>query len=183
MGSFFSAIAELFSSKKEIKLLMVGLDHAGKSTIVSSMQLGKPSPIQTKPTIGYDHEEITFKNFQMKMWDISGQTKYRELWKHYFEGMNGIIFVIDATDKERFPEAKEEFQRLLSEQDLKTMRILIFANKQDVAGAAREKEIKSALGIGFEHEGKVKVQESSAYKYEGLLEGFTWLVNEIESKL
>ena len=151
MGSFFAKIASLFSSTKEFKILMVGLDHAGKSTIVSALQLGKPTTIQTKPTIGFNLDELNFKNFKLKMWDISGQTKYRELWKHYYEGADGIIFVVDSTDKERLAEAKEEFQRVLTEQDLKHTRILVFANKQDIAGAMRGNDVKMALEIGRAH--------------------------------
>ena len=180
MGSFFAKIASLFSSTKELKILMVGLDHAGKSTIANAMELGKPSVVQTKPTIGFNLEEFTFKNFKLKMWDISGQIKYRELWKHYYEGADGIIFVVDSTDKERMAEAKEEFQRVMTEQDLKHIRILVFANKQDVPGAMKAKDVKAALGIGIEYMGKIQVQEASAKSYAGLLEGLTWLVNEID---
>eukprot|EP00826_Nyctotherus_ovalis_P023261 TRINITY_DN1788_c0_g2_i9.p1 TRINITY_DN1788_c0_g2~~TRINITY_DN1788_c0_g2_i9.p1 ORF type:complete len:185 (+),score=51.68 TRINITY_DN1788_c0_g2_i9:126-680(+) len=180
MGSFFDKIASLFTSTKEFKLLIVGLDHAGKSTIVSAMQLGKPCVVQTKPTIGFNLEEFNFKNIKLKMWDISGQIKYRELWKHYYEGADGIVYVLDSTDKERLAEAKEEFLRVMTEQDLKYIRILVFANKQDKAGALREKEIKNTLGITIEYEGKIKVQEASALSYTGLLEGLTWLVGELE---
>eukprot|EP00831_Metopus_contortus_P004682 TRINITY_DN1173_c0_g1_i1.p2 TRINITY_DN1173_c0_g1~~TRINITY_DN1173_c0_g1_i1.p2 ORF type:complete len:202 (+),score=34.02 TRINITY_DN1173_c0_g1_i1:39-644(+) len=183
MGSFFSMIADLFRGKKELKLLMVGLDHAGKSTIVNAMQLGKPTTIGTKPTIGFDLEELTFKNFKLKVWDISGQLKYRELWKHYYEGANGIIFVLDSADKERVSEAKEEFQRMLGEQSLDTTRILIFANKQDLPNAMTVKEIKGTLGLTMEFDKKVRVQEACARKYEGLYEGFSWLINEIDAIL
>jgi len=183
MGGFFSAIAELFSTKKELRILMVGLDQAGKSTIVATMQIGKPISTQPKPTIGFDLEEINFKSLKLKVWDISGQIKFRELWKHYYEGSNGIIFVVDATDKDRISEVKDEFQRVLMEQDLKYTRILVFANKQDLPNALKEKELKQALGLSFEHEGKVKIQECSAKANTGLIEGFTWLVDEIENKL
>ena len=182
MGSFFAKIASLFSSPRELKILMVGLDHAGKSTIVNAMQLGKPVVTKPKPTIGFNLEELTYKNFKLKMWDLSGQIKYRELWKHYYEGADGIIFVVDSSNKESLPEAKEEFQRVLSEQDMKMMRILVFANKQDVPKALKMKEIKDALGLSFEHEGKVKVQEASATNYQGLYEGFEWITNEIDNK-
>ncbi len=182
MGGFFAKIASLFSSPKELKLLMVGLDNAGKSTILTALQLGKPISSQPKPTIGFNLEEVTFKNFKLKVWDISGQVRYRELWKHYYEGANGIIFVVDSANKERASEVREEFQHVLLEQDTKIMRILVFANKQDMPGAMKTKDIKDALGIGMEYEGKVKVQEASAVKYEGLYEGFSWLVNEIENK-
>ena len=182
MGGFFAKIASLFESTKELKLLMVGLDHAGKSTIVNAMQLGKPVAFQPKPTIGFNLEELAFKNFKLKVWDISGQTRYRELWKHYYEGANGIIFVVDSSDRERVAEVKEEFQRVLSEQDMKATRILVFANKQDMTNAMKTKEIKDALGIGMDMEGKIRVQEASAAKYEGLYEGFSWLINEVENK-
>ncbi len=178
-----SWIAKLFGGKKEMQMLMIGLDHAGKSTIVSGMQLGKPTTTAIKPTIGFSLEEIVFENFKLKMWDISGQEKYRQLWKHYYEGAKGIVFVVDSADRERLPEVKDELQKVLVEQDLSRMRMLIIANKQDLPGALRAKEIRDALGIPFEHESKIRIQEASAKRYEGLLEGFTWLVHEIETKL
>ena len=183
MGGLFTSFISLFKTKKELRFLMVGLDRAGKSTIVATMQIGKPVPAPVKPTIGFNLEEITFQSLKLKVWDISGQERYRALWKHYYEGSNGIVFVIDCTDKERIGEVRDEFHRVLIEQDLSYVRILVFANKQDLPDAMNGKEIKAALGLGPEYESKVKIQESSAKNNTGLIEGFTWLVNEIETKL
>ena len=180
MGGLISSFLTLFKGKKDLRLLMVGLDNAGKSTIVTAMQLGKPLVADTKATVGFNLEEVSFENFRLKVWDISGQVKYRALWKHYYEGSNGLIFVVDAGDQGRMGEAKEEFHRVLLEQDLSSIRILVFANKQDLPGAMKAKEVGSILGIGPEHTNKVYVQESSARNNTGLLEGFTWLVHELD---
>ncbi len=183
MGGLFSSFVSLFKTKKELRLLMVGLDQAGKSTIVATMQIGKPVTSAIKPTIGFDLEEISFQSMKLKVWDISGQEKFRELWKHYYEGSNGIIFVVDSTDRARLGEVRDEFQRVLMEQDLNYVRILVFVNKQDLPDAMKGKEVRTALGIGMEYEAKVHVQECSAKTNAGLVEGFTWLVNEIDTKL
>ncbi len=183
MGGLVSSFISLFKTKRELRILMVGLDQAGKSTIVATMQIGKPISAPMKPTIGFNLEEITFQSLKLKIWDISGQEKCRELWKHYYEGSNGIVFVVDSADKERIGEVRDEFQRVLLEQDLRYVRILVFANKQDIGGSIKAKELKMALGLGPEHEGKIKIQECSAKDNTGLVEGFTWLVNEIENKL
>ena len=183
MGGIFSSFISLFKTKRELRILMVGLDSAGKSTIVATMQIGKAPVSAMKPTIGFNLEEITFQSLKLKVWDISGQEKFRELWKHYYEGSNGIIFVVDSIDQVRIGEVRDEFQRVLMEQDLRYVRLLVFANKQDLPNPISAKELKASLGLGPEHEGKIKVQECSAKSNTGLIEGFTWLVDEIENKL
>ncbi len=181
MGGLFSALSKLFTKIKEMRVLMIGLDNAGKTTIAKAMQSGGFVP-SSKPTIGFDLQEFSIGNFHLKIWDISGQEKFRSLWKHYYEGAKGVIFVIDAADRPRAAEAREEFQKVLLDPDLSQTKILIFANKQDLPNAMKAKEIRDALGIGFEVASRVRIQEASAKTHEGLVEGFNWLVQETDSK-
>ena len=75
MGSFFSSVVKkLFGSKKELKLMIVGIEASGKSSILSKIKgtIGIP---EVKPTIGYDLEEVKFKKVSLRVWDLSGQEK------------------------------------------------------------------------------------------------------------
>ena len=80
-------------------MLMVGLDAAGKTTILYKMKLGEI--VTTIPTIGFNVETVEYKNIKFTMWDVGGQDKLRPLWRHYFQNTNGVIFVVDSNDRDR----------------------------------------------------------------------------------
>jgi hypothetical protein len=101
MGSFQSVFKRLFS-KKEMRILMVGLDAAGKTTILYKLKLGEI--VTTIPTIGFNVETVEYKNINFTVWDVGGQDKIRPLWRHYYQNTQGIIFVVDSNDRDRIPE-------------------------------------------------------------------------------
>merc|ERR1711925_61057 len=96
----------------EAKILMVGLDAAGKTTILYKLKLGEI--VTTIPTIGFNVETVEYKNISFTVWDVGGQDKIRPLWRHYFQNTQGLIFVVDSNDRERAQEAKGELNRMLS---------------------------------------------------------------------
>ena len=96
---------------------MLGLDAAGKSTITYRLKLGEVH--NTAPTIGFNVEEVTFKNIHFTIWDIGGQTSIRLLWKYYYPNTDAIVFVVDTADTNRLQEARDTLFQLLSEEDLK----------------------------------------------------------------
>ena len=82
MGNMFSNIWARMLGNKEMRILMVGLDAAGKTTILYKLKLGEVvTPI---PTIGFNVEEVTYKNISFHVWDVGGQDKIRQLWRHYY---------------------------------------------------------------------------------------------------
>ena len=81
------------------------------------MKLGEV--LQSTPTIGFNVETLEFKGIKFNIWDIGGQNKIRQLWRHYFPNTNGIIFVIDSSDRLRIKEAKQEIDFLMQDEDLK----------------------------------------------------------------
>lgn len=118
----------------EFKLVMIGLDSAGKTTILYKMkldQVAQPSnDIKTVPTIGYNLEEFQVKNVKIKVWDLSGQEKLRPAWKYYFETVNGVIFVIDSADRDRITFVRDELHQILGEVTSSgVVPLLILANK------------------------------------------------------
>jgi small GTP-binding protein len=106
MGNIFSRLLELINPKKEFRILMLGLDQAGKTTILYKLKLGEV--VSSVPTIGFNVETLEYKNIKFMVWDIGGQDKIRQLWKHYYHNTQGLIFVIDSQDLERLELARQE---------------------------------------------------------------------------
>jgi len=178
MGALIGKIGELLGSfTKEKRILMLGLDAAGKTTIIYKLQLGEV--VHTIPTIGFNVETIQYKKVNFTVWDVGGQTKIRPLWRHYYNGTDGLIWVVDASDTERIEESKEEMHAVLQNPELSEAKILIFANKQDLPGVTRSRELSELLDLKRLNQ-QWWVQECTATKGEGLHEGLDSLVRMLK---
>lgn len=160
-----------------MRILMVGLDAAGKTTILYKLKLGEV--VTTIPTIGFNVETVEYKNISFTVWDVGGQDKIRPLWRHYFTNTQGLIFVVDSNDKERLSEAAAELNKMVNEEELREATILVFANKQDLPNALSVSEITEKLGLHNLRGRKWYVQASCACQGTGLYEGLDWLSNEL----
>uniref|UniRef100_H2Z2X4 ADP-ribosylation factor n=1 Tax=Ciona savignyi TaxID=51511 RepID=H2Z2X4_CIOSA len=179
MGSVFGKLFSGLFGKKEMRILMVGLDAAGKTTILYKLKLGEI--VTTIPTIGFNVETVEYKNISFTVWDVGGQDKIRPLWRHYFQNTQGLIFVVDSNDKERMTEAREELQRMLNEDELRDAVLLVFANKMDLPNAVSAAEIQQELGLGSLRTRKWYIQATCATTGNGLYEGLDWLSNQLKS--
>ena len=175
MGKVISKAFTPIGSCKSTRIIMVGLDGAGKTNILYKLKLNKF--ITTIPTIGFKAEDISYKNRNMTIWDIGGQKPIRELWKHYYSNTDAIIFVVDSSAVERLTEAKEELFKMLENEELKYLPILIYANKQDIAKITTE-EIANRLELK-KLDRPWKVQGASASSGKGLHEGLDWIDEEL----
>ena len=180
MGFIFSKLWSTLISKKDVRILMIGLDAAGKTSILYQMKMAEL--VKTIPTIGFNVEQLDYKGLRFTIWDVGGQDKIRILWKHYYQNSDGIIFVIDSNDKERFEKVKETLLLCLNEEELRDAALLIFANKQDIKGSVSPKEISDILEMGKIKNRKWLVQGSSAISGQGLKEGLDWLANILIKK-
>ena len=97
MGLFLSRILSYFVAEKRARVCMLGLDAAGKTTILYKMKLDEL--ITTIPTVGFNVEEITYQNLTITVWDVGGQKIIRNLWKHYLANNDAVIFVVDSSDR------------------------------------------------------------------------------------
>uniref|UniRef100_A0A453BL21 ADP-ribosylation factor n=1 Tax=Aegilops tauschii subsp. strangulata TaxID=200361 RepID=A0A453BL21_AEGTS len=145
MGLAFGKLFSRLFAKKEMRILMVGLDAAGKTTILYKLKLGEI--VTTIPTIGFNVETVEYKNISFTVWDVGGQDKIRPLWRHYFQNTQGLIFVVDSNDRDRVVEARDELHRMLNEDELRDSVLLVFANKQDLPNAMNAAEITDKLGL------------------------------------
>ena len=145
MGLTVSNLLNRLFAKKQMRILMVGLDAAGKTTILYKLKLGEVvTPI---PTIGFNVEEVTYKNISFHVWDVGGQDKIRQLWRHYYTNTQGIIFVVDSNDRDRIDDAREELHKMINDEELKDAVVLVYANKQDLPGAMTTPEVTDKLGL------------------------------------
>merc|ERR1739845_253764 len=129
-GLFMSKIWERIVSNQEMRILMVGLDAAGKTTILYKLKLGEV--LTTIPTIVFNVETVEYKNINFTVWDVGGQDKIRKLWRYYYQNTQGLIFVVDSNDRDRIEDAREEIAKILSEDEMRNAVLLVFANKQDL---------------------------------------------------
>ena len=124
---------------REMRILMLGLDNAGKTTILYKLKLGKTS--KTVPTVGFNVETVKHKNVSFAVWDCGGQERIRPLWRHYFTGTNALIYVVDSSDHGRLEESRSELMRVISDKELANCLLIVLANKQDMSGAIKPKEL------------------------------------------
>lgn len=178
MGQLVSAIHRLFSGAIEMKILMVGLDAAGKTTILYKMKLGEA--VHTIPTVGFNVETVTHLGNTVTVWDIGGQDKLRALWRHYYANNDAIIFVVDCADETRLDTAREELTKLLNHDELRSSALLVFANKQDLPDAIPTRQLVERLRLSEVSNREWYVQGCSAITGDGIFEGFDWVTGAVK---
>eukprot|EP01126_Amoeba_proteus_P052992 TRINITY_DN6440_c0_g1_i5.p1 TRINITY_DN6440_c0_g1~~TRINITY_DN6440_c0_g1_i5.p1 ORF type:complete len:193 (-),score=33.56 TRINITY_DN6440_c0_g1_i5:297-875(-) len=145
MGFLWSKIWDFMSSTPGFKVIMCGLNNAGKTTTLYKLFLDEV--VATKPTIGSNVEEIQYKDLKFLMWDIGGQESSRATWASYYSGTSVIIFVLDSTDRTRLPISKQELHNMLSHEQLRDSILLVFSNKNDLKGAMTSNEVCELMGL------------------------------------
>uniref|UniRef100_A0A0D6R911 ADP-ribosylation factor n=1 Tax=Araucaria cunninghamii TaxID=56994 RepID=A0A0D6R911_ARACU len=178
MGQTFRKLFDNLFGNKEMRVVMLGLDAAGKTTILYKLHIGEV--LSTVPTIGFNVEKVQYKNVQFTVWDVGGQEKLRPLWRHYFNNTDGLIYVVDSLDRERIGKAKAEFQTIINDPFMRNSAILVFANKQDMKGAMTPVEVCGALGLFDLRNRRWHIQGTCAVKGEGLYEGLDWLATTLK---
>ena len=155
-----------------MRILMLGLDAAGKTTILYKLKLGEV--VSSVPTIGFNVETLEYKKIKFTVWDVGGQDKIRLLWRHYYQNTQGLIFVVDSSDKDRVDLAKEELHRMLGEEELRDAVVLVFANKQD-QGVMSVAEVAEKLALHTIKGREWNIQGTCALTGDGLYDGLEWL--------
>ncbi|CAH2319209.1 ADP-ribosylation factor-like [Pelobates cultripes] len=177
LSSLHQALMNLSGTKARI--IMLGLDAAGKTTVLYKLKFNET--VSTIPTIGFNVETVEpIRNVSFTVWDVGGQEKIRALWKHYFQNTDGLVFVVDSADWERFDEAKSELEAILEHDEMRGVPFLVMANKQDLPGARRPSDVAEALGLMKIQGHKWHVQGCCAATGDGLVEGLEILTNMVK---
>ncbi|CAG2175448.1 unnamed protein product, partial [Oppiella nova] len=173
--AFFTKLLTLLGFKKrEANILVVGLDNSGKTTIMNHFKPPEEKTSEIVPTVGFNVEKFKIKNLTFTAFDMSGQGRYRNLWEHYYKGVEGIIFVIDSSDSLRLVVAKDELEMMLKHTDISSkpsIPILFFANKMDLKESLSSVKISQTLGLDQFKNKAWHIQASNAMTGEGLMDG------------
>ena len=180
MGLLFSALWSRISSSAAHKICIVGLDAAGKTTILYKLELGEF--VKTAPTIGSNVEVIKHRNLQLNMWDLGGQSALRPTWRTYFINTDAIILVVDSADYDRLDLAREELHAMLQSEDLAGAYVLVYANKQDLPEAASAAELSETLALHSIRDHDWHIQACSALNGTGLYDGLDWVTDRLKNK-
>lgn len=130
---------------RSLRVLMLGLDNAGKTTVLKSLLGEDISTIS--PTLGFNIKTLAFHGFRLDIWDVGGQKSLRSYWRNYFESTDGLVWVVDSTDRARLSDCRAELHLLLTEERLEGADLLILANKSDVEGCLTSSEITQVLQL------------------------------------
>ncbi|KAJ1724110.1 ADP-ribosylation factor-like protein 2 [Coemansia erecta] len=176
-----SIIRKVKQKERELRVLVLGLDNAGKTTIMKRLS---GEPIDTvSPTLGFNISTLTLDGYAVNFWDVGGQRTIRPYWRNYFEQTDGIIWVVDSADRMRLDDCRKELMALLKEDRLAGASLLVLANKQDIDGALSCEEIRGRLELDKMATHHCEVRACSAVSGENLLEGTQWLVADIAAHM
>ena len=159
---------------------MVGLDAAGKTTIL--YQLKMEETVKTMPTLGFNIETFEYKKVFFIILDVGGKEGIIVNWEQYYQNTDGLIFVVDSNDQDRIEDAVEKLKKLLAEEELKNCPVLVLANKQDLNGALVPGEVTKRLGLEVLNGRTWLVQGTSATTGQGLKKGLDWMVSTFLKK-
>lgn len=187
--SFLSRLAKARAKKKQsVKVAWLGLDYAGKTTIIKKVSTGSFSD-ETKRTLGMNVDEFSVSSGTSSVkfisWDIGGQVTFRQaLWNSYMSGSMGIVYVVDSSDPSRFEEAREELWKfIIDNTEVDDIPMLILANKQDVPHSRNAGEIARALDLHKVTNHSYAIFPCSAKTAFNLEEALEWLRQRIIERL
>ncbi|XP_036609062.1 ADP-ribosylation factor-like protein 14 [Trichosurus vulpecula] len=169
------------SKVKQARVLLLGLDFSGKSTILYKLKHAKD--FMTLPTIGFNVEMLEIeKNIHLTVWDVGGQLHMRSFWGHYCEDTDVLVYVVDSTDWRHLEDSRREFECLLKNEHIRRVPVVLLANKQDLPGAFTAEDItrkfKMKKNCG---DRDWYVQPCCATSGDGLTEGFHKVMEFIKS--
>lgn len=171
-------LRKLKRTDNEARILVLGLDNSGKTTILKKLSEEDVSHIM--PTQGFNIKSLMQDGFKLNVWDIGGQKSIRPYWRNYFDQTDALVYVIDSADSKRMEETTIELQQLLDEEKLQDIPVLIFANKQDLMNAVDVEDIKEE--IKMVNGRNWTIIPCSAKTAEGLQDGMEWLVEELNQQ-
>ena len=179
--NYIDMIKALKLKEHQVRLLTLGLDNSGKTTIIKSL-LGQ-DPTSTSPTLGFTINTLKYGQNTINFWDIGGQTTIRSYWRNYFEETDGVIWVVDSGDKLRLKDCKEELHNLLKQEKLAGATLIVLCNKQDINGALKVEEIKNLLELESITSRHWMIMPCCGLTGDGLKEGLNWIMDDISSRI
>ncbi|KAK6117607.1 hypothetical protein DH2020_048654 [Rehmannia glutinosa] len=190
MFSLFYGLWKYMLSKMEFHVLILGIDKAGKTTLLEKLKSqysnveGLP-PDRIVPTVGLNIGRVEVSNTKLVFWDLGGQPGLRSIWEKYYEEAHAVIYVIDAACPSRFEDSKSALEKVLRHEDLQGAPLLILANKQDLEDAVSADELAQYLDLKnwmreFIHFKLFQHSMGKQILLLGIKESVNWLVDAME---
>jgi len=185
-----SILRKMKKDERESRILMLGLDNSGKTTILRRLAGESDEMVKTTaPTQGFNiksvqHDGPSFEqeSFKLNIWDIGGQAAIRDYWGNYYDAADALVYVIDSADSRRMEETAGVLQTLLAEEKLQDLPVLVFCNKQDCEPHMEAEEIRDQLGLTDTQINMVIFQACSAYTGDGLEDGMKELMTKVAGR-
>ncbi len=174
-------IRKLKRKNREMRILVLGLDNAGKTTFLKKLKGEDTAGVC--PTLGFNIESLEHGPYQLTFWDVGGQRSLRAFWRNYFEETDGLVWVVDSADTARAAESAAELAQLVGAERLAGATLLVLANKRDLEGALPLEQLAEVLGVGSTHRAGLKVAPADCRSGEGLLEAIDWMVDDIAARI
>jgi GTP-binding protein SAR1 len=172
---------------KQGKLMLLGLDDSGKTTLLQCLKTG--NFVQFEQTKSYHIEDLTIEGIHFQAWDLGGHELARQAWADYFLNANAVVFMVDAANAVRFDEASQELSRLLSDENLRNVPFLILGNKTDKLGCVSPDELAHRLRITAQTpenaasvppgQRPIRLFMCSIKQKSGYAQGFRWIAKFI----
>ncbi len=164
--------------KRQLRVVILGLDQSGKTKLLNKM---KGCDTDGGPTVSYNCDNIKFKGHDFVFYDLAGDKKVRNLWRHYYQNVQVVMFIVDGSESTRMEEAAEEFRKVLREEELKEAFVVVLVNKCDIEEHMKKEDVISRLELkNVANKRKWLVQEVSGITGDGLSEALEWIINAQE---
>ncbi|XP_034534840.1 ADP-ribosylation factor-like protein 11 [Notolabrus celidotus] len=153
------------------QVILVGLDSAGKSTLLARLLTGQV--MDTSPTVGFNVGTLDLdKKTSLTVWDVGGQKSMRPNWRYYLDDCKALVFMVDSSDRGRMPEAQKALKKVLADERLRGIPLMVLANKKDLPDSMTIREISNQLDLPALSERLWEVQACSALRGLGLQQAF-----------
>jgi ADP-ribosylation factor-like protein 6 len=185
MGFFTDILRALGFLKRPARVIVVGLDNAGKSMLINQLKPRRAASYEVTPTVGFSMDRFERGGFTFSVWDMSGAGAYRSLWETYYKEADAIIFVVDSSDRLRLCVARDELRNVLEHPDVVSRKppMLFFANKMDLPGAVEPKDMAEDLGLHAAVKDRPwQISASNALTGEGIDKGIEWLISALNQR-
>ena len=167
-------------ANREATVVVVGLDNAGKTTLLHRLKTGTVRSFA--PTERVKEQSFKIGGVNFTGWDLGGHDAVRHLWAEYYVKHDAIVFMVDCTDVKRFEEAQVELEEILSDEDVDEIPVLILSNKIDRKDAVVLDDVIKAVGADGkwpDRKAPLRAFEVSILKGIGYEDAFQWLASQL----
>lgn len=169
-----------FFFKREMELSLIGLQNAGKSSLVNVLTTGQFVEDMI-PTVGFNMKKVVKGGVTIKMWDLGGQPRFRSLWERYCRGVQAIVYVVDASDYDSLDASSKELAALLEKPALRGIPLLVLGNKNDLPGCLGTQDLIDRMNLKVVKDREVCVYSISCKRQTNIDITLEWLSKHAKS--